>query len=95
MRRRLKELSEKHSFPVVMTTTWKTPPVVEKTCEELGFLFIPGLGVGEKYLREHGGAEYRGSALTRSKTDLHPSPLFHRLLGEHYYKELARRKLLD
>lgn len=92
---RLHELAEEHGFVLVVTTHRYREPVVTETCQALGIPLIRGEEAVNAYAQEHGIESYRGSVLTVSDADPHPSALQHRLLGEYYAKLLLATGTFD
>ncbi|MEC7584805.1 MAG: SGNH/GDSL hydrolase family protein [Planctomycetota bacterium] len=92
---KLRDLAEEHGFAVVVTSHGPGHKVVAETAEECGFPLVIGRGVLASYLQEHGIDDYRGSVLTLSASDPHPSALGHQLLGRYYAERFLELGLLD
>ena len=92
---KLRDLAEEHGFAVVVTSHGPAHKFVAETAEECGFPLVIGHGVLASYLQEHGIDRYKGSVLTLSASDPHPSALGHRLLGQHYAARFLELGLLD
>lgn len=92
---RLHELAEEHGFVLVVTTHRYREPVVTETCQALGVPLIRGEEAVNAYAQEHGIETYRGSELTVSESDPHPSAVQHRILGEYYAKLLLATGAFD
>lgn len=92
--RRLAALSKDHEFAVVVTNHLTTRKLVRDVGAELGFPVVSGWAPLEEWMAENGVAAYRGSALTVSAEDPHPSELQHGILGAHYAHLFADRSLV-
>ena len=102
---KLRGLADEHDFAVVLTShsglnadlANENVSIVIQTAEELGFPQVDGSPTLLAYMEEQGleRHEYRGSVLTVSDDDPHPSALSHRLLGEYYAKRLVELGLLE
>ena len=86
----LRDLSIEHGFKVLIFSHWKIQTDVRGVLKDLGFPVIEGYGVLKQYLKDHGMSveDYRGSPLTISKEDPHPTALSHRLLGDLLFDQL-------
>jgi len=85
--RRLRKLADEHDFPVVMTCHYDARHVVYEMAKECGFFLMRGDDVIWVYQKKHGindMASYLKSELVLSPTDMHPSPLAHKIVGEYY-----------
>ena len=90
----LQELSEREGFEVVLLSlSVHEGPLLARASElaaELGFNVVH---VGPRlrtYMKEHGIERHRGSVLTVSATDNHPSAIAHRLAAEELTSHLLR-----
>lgn len=87
--RELAELSRRHGFGVVVTSTQETvPPYVGELCAELGFPVVATTSVLE-YMEAHGIDKRRGSTLTQSAGDPHPTALVHQLQAQAIFEYLT------
>ena len=78
---RLRDLSVKHGFEVLVLQQFDRLGVAE-ICDSLGlpyFTFEPAI---RAYQRAHGIERWKGSPLSVSPSDPHPSPLGHRLYAD-------------
>ncbi len=79
----LDELAETYGFAYVVFAHYGFGPEVEPVLEALSTPTIDAYPVLKRWLDEQGIAQYRGSPLTVSEKDSHPSALLHQLLGAH------------
>lgn len=77
----LATLAASHGFEVVVTSHQDVPAYLRETCAELGFSLVESTAVLD-YMRAHGIDDRRGTVLTLSADDPHPSPLAHRLQAQ-------------
>jgi len=82
--RRLADRARQRELPVMVTAHHDIRSYVQEVCEELGLPLVIGYATVQRWMEANGVETYRGSALTLSGADSHPSPLQHRLLGEFY-----------
>jgi lysophospholipase L1-like esterase len=80
--RRLRALADQHGFRVLVTANWDNPAYVAASCASAGLPLLPTDPALRQYLVDHGIAEYRGSPLTISVDDPHPSALGHGIIAE-------------
>ena len=88
----LKSLSDEHGFRVLLFSHRESEHSEEalEAARARGFAtcnLAPRLG---NYMREHGIKSYRGSELTVSETDPHPSPTHHRIASDGLQRALER-----
>ena len=86
--RELAELSREQGFEVVVTTHQRAPQYLRKMCNELGFPLVEAAGV-LRYMSEHEITDRRGTILTLSDVDPHPSPFAHRLQADAIMEYLS------
>jgi hypothetical protein len=83
---RLRRLADAHGFAVLVLSLSPDPGQLQERAfalaEELGFFTHDGGAALARYMAEHGMIDYRGSALTLSAVDPHPSALGHRVIAE-------------
>ena len=92
--RELKELSIRHGFELIVLHQ-NPRPLVTATCEQLDLprvLFRPAL---EQYMKKYGITAFRGSVLSVSKTDPHPSAEGHRIFAEVIFDHLVKSGAID
>ncbi len=90
--RRLRDLAVEHGFPVVMTVHYDTRDVVAEMANECGFHLMYGFDAIWKYQKEQGIEsvdDYMKSKLVVSPSNLHPSVLAHKIVGEYYADRLV------
>ncbi len=88
--RRLAERARERGLPVMVTAHHDIRPYVQEICEELGVPLVWGYPVVQRWMQANGVTTYRGSVLTISETDPHPSPFQHSLLGEFYAETILK-----
>jgi hypothetical protein len=77
----LATLAASQGFEVVVTAHQEAPAYLRETCNELGFPLVePTAVLG--FMQAHGIDDRRGTVLTLSADDPHPSPLAHRLQAQ-------------
>jgi hypothetical protein len=95
---RLATLSREQGFSVaVVFLSPKRRTVIDEGLDlarELGFLVVDLGPTFEDYLSQHGEKRFRGSALSISAEDSHPSATAHRIAAEALYAALTREGLL-
>jgi lysophospholipase L1-like esterase len=79
---RLAELGREHGFDVVVTTHLAAPQHLVAVCAELGLPLVEVHPRLRSVMTERGIDRYRGSVLTLSDTDLHPSAVGHGIHAE-------------
>jgi len=87
--RRLRSLSQRHGFDVVVVCHTRGHDYVREICAELGF---PQLDAGprvEEYMRRKGIERYLGSEMSVSATDPHGSAITHRLIADVLWEHLG------
>jgi lysophospholipase L1-like esterase len=78
----LAALGRARGFAVVVHTDNRLPEALAAICRAHGFTVVEQGPVLEAYMARHGIAELRGSVLTLSTADPHPSALAHGLIAE-------------
>jgi hypothetical protein len=78
----LAALGRAEGFAVVLHVDQRLPEALAAICRAHGFTVVEQGPLLEAYMARHGIAELRGSALTLSAEDPHPSALAHGLIAE-------------
>lgn len=78
----LSRLSEAHGFRVIVFGHYGFDPPVRAALEASGLPILDGYPAARAWLDAHGIEEYRGSPLTVSAKDSHPSALQHDLIAD-------------
>lgn len=92
--KRLQKLGQQHGFQVIVVYWRGQPKDAMKVARRLGFHRIDTHEVFKEFMREHDIEEYRGSVLTTSRHDPHPSKLAHRMISEIVLNRLTATKSL-
>ncbi len=90
----LDELARAHRFAYVVFAHYGFSPEVVPILEELGTPVLDAYPVLTRWLRDHGIDTYRGSPLTVSEQDSHPSALFHEILAAHLASWIVQQMAL-
>jgi hypothetical protein len=95
----LKHLKEDNGFDVISIFSEPDDSVrkrqVLELSEELGFHIVDVSSTLNRYMQQNGIKKYRGSPLTVSKTDSHPSAIAHKIISEELFNYLVREHLID
>ncbi len=91
----LQALSQEHGFDVVVLVFWSAPANIRRVVEPLGFRIVETRVAMKAFLEREGLRELRGSALSLSREDSHPSALGHELIAGSLYDGLQQAGLLD
>lgn len=89
----LDDLSKLHGFKVLVFTHMVLPRAIRVICKQRGFPVLEAFPDVQRYMVEHKITNYRGSVLTISDKDPHPSPLLHGLLSDLLFNHLQRHFL--
>lgn len=84
----LKELSIIHGFELIVLQQ-NVNVLVTRTCSQLNLPLVRFQPALEQYMMKNGIEQFRGSALSISETDLHPSAVAHGIFGEVIFEYLA------
>jgi GDSL-like Lipase/Acylhydrolase family len=96
--REMRDLGQRHGFRVALLVFvaggdgWR-PRVVE-TARALGIGIIDVGSAQERYMKEHGIAQFDGSVLTLTAEDLHPSLLSHRIAADTILEWMAHEGIV-
>jgi lysophospholipase L1-like esterase len=63
--------------------------------DSLGFIVFDITNTLNEYLGSHGISRYRGSVLTISERDLHPTALAHRLIAEDILEKMSKHGIIN
>jgi lysophospholipase L1-like esterase len=80
--RELQELGREHHFRVVVLFFWSAPPEIRRVVEPLGFSLVYTRAAMKAYMQREGIGELRGSKLSLTPEDSHPSAIGHGLMAE-------------
>ena len=90
----LKVLSEKHDFELVVVQSWHIDLVTE-ICEELDIPLVHFQPALERFMEQHGIERWRGSVLTVSESDPHPSATGHRIYADVIFDHLEGSGIIE
>jgi hypothetical protein len=100
--RLLKKLSNKNNFEVVVvffTSYFKNQSDRDKKAKnlskELGFHIIDIDPLIDNYMAENNIKQYRGSKLSISHNDRHPSPFLHDMISKAIYRQLIDQGIIE
>jgi hypothetical protein len=95
----LKSLQEQHGFDVIVIFLDPDDFTLKRQAlelsEELGFHVVDAGPALRQYMEQHGIEKYKGSPLTVSEADRHPSALAHEIASEELFKYLTQERLID
>jgi hypothetical protein len=95
----LKSLQEEYGFDVITIAQEPDDSALKRQAldlsEELGFHVVDVGPALRRYMQEKGITKHRGSPLTISKSDSHPSALGHQIASEELFKYLTQEHLID
>ncbi len=91
----LRALGQQHGFDVVVLFFWSAPATIRRIVEPLGFRLVDTRVAMKAFLGREGLRELRGSALSLSREDSHPSALGHELIAESLYDGLREAGLFE
>lgn len=91
----LRALGQEHGFDVVVLFFWSAPATIRRIVEPLGFRLVDTRAAMKAFLERAGVRELRGSALSLSREDSHPSALGHELIAGSLYDGLRAAGLLE
>ena len=75
----LRRLRDKHGFQLIALTGGPGPDYFLQTCRDEGIPVVTGWDAFLAHMKEHGSGSFVESDIVLSKTDIHPSPIGHRL----------------
>lgn len=90
----LKALGQQHGFRVVVLFFWSAPPEIKRLVEPLGFDLVYTRSAMKAYMDREGIQELRGSKLSLTPEDSHPSVIGHELMAESLEAGLRAAGLL-
>jgi lysophospholipase L1-like esterase len=85
----LKALGRQHGFRVVVLFFWSAPPEIKRIVEGLGFELVDTRGPMKQYMDREGIQELRGSKLSLTSRDSHPSVIGHGLMADSLERAIA------
>jgi lysophospholipase L1-like esterase len=85
----LSALSQAHGFRVVVLFFWSAPPEIKRIVEGLGFELVYTRAAMKAYMDREGIKELRGSKLSLTPEDSHPSVIGHGLMAESLEAAIA------
>jgi hypothetical protein len=95
----LKNLQDQYSFDVIVLSQEPDDYDVKREAlelsEELGFHVVDVGPILRQYMEQRGIKRHKGSPLTISRSDIHPSAIAHELISEELFRYLVREHLID
>jgi hypothetical protein len=82
----LRLLRDKRGFQLLALTHGPSPDYFLQTCRAEGIPLVTAWDATLAYMKEHGNRSFLDSDIVLSKTDIHPSPIGHRLHAEVLFK---------
>jgi len=90
----LKKLSIIHGFELIVFQQ-NFNALVTRTCSDLDLPLVRFQPALEQYMMENGIEQFRGSVLSVSETDLHPSAVAHEIFGKVIFEYLTTSGAID
>lgn len=92
---RLAAVSRKQGIPVLVFHFMRTSDENKELYRQLGFYILEGKQILDAHMRNHGIIRFRGSELTLSYKDPHPSQIAHILFSQRMYRLLQDSGLVQ
>jgi lysophospholipase L1-like esterase len=92
---KLAALSKQRGFRVVVLFFWSAPPGIKAIVERLGFELVYTREAMKAYMDREGITELRGSKLSLTPEDSHPSVIGHQLMADSLEEGLRRAGLVS
>lgn len=91
----LRLLRDKHGFQLIALTGGPGPDYFLQTCRDEGIPVVTGWDAFLAHMKEHGSGSFVESDIVLSKTDIHPSPIGHRLHADVLFRYMKESGLAE